>query len=204
MGRRPVRPCPLPQRARAGCETAWAHCESSGASPTGPRCPLLAPQVPRGHRALQMERRPTKLKATGNTPGQSWPLRKRQQQTCKLLTCKLLTCKLLSLESAPRLRRVPRPLLASHLAWRRARAAWRRMEPIRLYQPAAAASAAPIRTLSFTRESDAAQQSSPVSPVNATPSRTPFFLTVSVPASQSSSSPTTSPAPKPSCPSHSA
>ena len=25
MGRRPVRPCPLPQRARAGCETAWAH-----------------------------------------------------------------------------------------------------------------------------------------------------------------------------------
>ena len=102
------------------------HCESSGASPTGPRCPLLAPQVPRGHRALQMERRPTKLKATGNTPGQSWPLRKRQQQTCKLLTCKLLSCKLLSLESAPRLRRVPRPLLASHLAWRRAREAWRR------------------------------------------------------------------------------
>ena len=32
MGRRPVRPCPLPQRARAGCETAWAHCESSGVS----------------------------------------------------------------------------------------------------------------------------------------------------------------------------
>ena len=30
MGRRPVRPCPLPQRGRAGCETAWAHCESSG------------------------------------------------------------------------------------------------------------------------------------------------------------------------------